>query len=100
SSAAAGRGVRRSCDTVKDAKTLLTTKDAKGAKVGKRRTLSCFVFFVTFVVVFLRRLDPTLAQTEVTEAALAAASGGRVLRIGSTVDGHVTLIPLEAYVSR
>jgi stage II sporulation protein D len=79
----------------------LTTKDAKNAKVGRRRALFCFVFFVIFVVAFLRGLDVTLpAQADITEADLAAASGGRILRLGSTVDGHVTLIPLEAYVSR
>jgi len=58
------------------------------------------VFFVTFVVVFLRGLDRTFAQTDVSEADLIAASGGRVMRIGSVADGHVTLIPLEVYVSR
>jgi stage II sporulation protein D len=58
------------------------------------------VFFVSFVVVILRALDTTLAQTEVTEADLIAASGGRTLRIGSTANGQVTLIPLEVYVSR
>ena len=80
---------------------MLTTKTAKGAKVGSRRTVFYFVFFVTFVVAFLRGLDVTLpAQADITEADLAAASGGRILRIGSTVDGHITLIPLEAYVSR
>jgi SpoIID/LytB domain protein len=59
-----------------------------------------FVFFATFVVVFLRGLDRTFAQTDVSEADLIAASGGRVVRIGSVADGHVTLIPLEVYVSR
>jgi SpoIID/LytB domain protein len=60
-----------------------------------------FVFFAAFVVVFLRGLDAALpAQTDITEADLTAASSGRILRIGSTLDGHVTLIPLEAYVSR
>jgi len=59
------------------------------------------VFVVTFVGALLRGLDVTLpAQADITEADLAAASGGRILRIGSTGDGHVTLIPLEAYVSR
>lgn len=59
-----------------------------------------FVFFVTFVVVFLRGLDRTFAQTDITEADLIAASDGRVLRIGSVADGHVMPIPLEAYVAR
>src|SRR5438552_18385117 len=59
-----------------------------------------FVFFVTFVVIVLRGLDATLAQTDVSENDLLAASNGRTLRIGSTVDGHVTIIPLEVYVSR
>ena len=65
-----------------------------------RRFVSYFVFIATFVVIFFRGLDTTLAQTDVTEADLTAASHGRTLRIGSTIDGHVTVIPLEAYVSR
>jgi stage II sporulation protein D len=88
---------------VEDTKTLLTTKDTKDTKDTKVRTRSnvCyFVFFVTFVVVFLRGLDTTLAQTEISEADLIAVSNGRTLRIGSTTDGHVTIIPLEVYVSR
>jgi len=59
------------------------------------------VFFVTFVVVFLRELDVELpAQSEVTEAHLTAASAGRTIRLGSVADGHVTTIPLEVYVAR
>jgi len=85
---------------VKDTKTLLTTKDTKGTKVRARRIFFYFVFSVTFVVVFLRGLDTALAQTDVTEADLIAASGGRTLRIGSVADGHVTVLPLEVYVSR
>ncbi len=51
---------------------------------------------MTFVVVFLRGLVAQVpAQTEISEPDLVAVSGGRTLRIGSTVDGHVTLIPLE-----
>jgi len=79
---------------------LRTTKGAKGAKAKTGRILFPFVFFAIFVVLFLRGLDPMLAQGELTEADLAAASGGRTLRIGSTLDGHVTPIPLEVYVSR
>ena len=65
-----------------------------------RRFVLYFVFIATFLVIFFRGLDTTLAQTDVTEADLTAASHGRPLRIGSTIDGHVTVIPLEAYVSR
>jgi stage II sporulation protein D len=72
----------------------------KGTKEKTRRIFCYFVFVVTFVVVFLRGLDETLAQTDVTEADLIAASAGRTLRIGSVADGHVTVIPLEVYVSR
>jgi len=79
---------------------LLTTKDTKDSKVRTRRNVCYFVFFVTFVVVFLRGLDTTLAQTDISEADLSSASSGRTLRIGSTADGHVTVIPLEVYVSR
>jgi stage II sporulation protein D len=85
---------------VEGTKTLLTTKDTKDTRVGTRRNLVYFVFFVTFVVVFLRGLDTTLAQTDVSEADLIAVSNGRTLRIGSTTDGHVSIIPLEVYVSR
>jgi stage II sporulation protein D len=42
----------------------------------------------------------TPAQTEVTEADLLAASNGHTLRIGSTADGHITVVPLEVYVAR
>lgn len=60
-----------------------------------------FVFIVTFVAIVLCVLDSDVpAQTEVTDADLIAASAGRTVRIGSTVDGHVTVIPLEVYVSR
>jgi stage II sporulation protein D len=56
---------------------------------------------VSFVVAFLCVLiTNTPAQTEIGEADLVAVSAGRALRIGSTVDGHVTVIPLEVYVSR
>ena len=40
------------------------------------------------------------AQSEIGEADLIAASAGRTLRIGSVADGHVTVLPLEVYVSR
>jgi SpoIID/LytB domain protein len=85
---------------VEGTKTLLTTKDTNDTRVGTRRSLVYFVFFVTFVVVFLRGLDTTLAQTDISEADLIAVSNGRTLRIGSTTDGHVSIIPLEVYVSR
>ena len=65
-----------------------------------RRTFLHFVFFATFAVIFLRGLDPTFAQSDVSETDLIAASGGRTLRIGAVADRHVTNIPLEAYVAR
>ena len=66
-----------------------------------RPTLLYFVFFVTFVVGFLPELDIELpAQSEITEADLTAASGGRTIRLGSVADGHVTTVPLEVYVAR
>src|SRR5690242_2061205 len=65
-----------------------------------RRTFLHFVFFATFAVIFLRGLDPTFAQSDVTESDLIAASGDRTLRIGAVADGHVTNVPLEAYVAR
>jgi peptidoglycan hydrolase-like amidase len=54
-----------------------------------------FMFVVTFVV-----QTPAPAQSEVGEPDLIAVSAGRTIRIGSTVDGRVTVIPLEVYVSR
>ena len=80
---------------MEDTETLLTTKDTKDTKVRTRRNVCYFVFFVTFVVVFLRGLDTTLAQTDISEADLIAVSNGRTLRIGSTTDGHVSIIPLR-----
>jgi stage II sporulation protein D (peptidoglycan lytic transglycosylase) len=69
------------------------------AKSTKR--LHNLVTFVTFVVAFLCVLVAhTPAQTEIGEPDLAAAGAGRTIRIGSTVDGRVTVIPLEVYVSR
>ena len=80
---------------------LLTTKPTKRTKRTIWRTLLYFVFFVTFVVVFLRELDVELpAQSEVTEADLTAASAGRTIRLGFVADGHVTAVPLEVYVAR
>jgi stage II sporulation protein D len=76
-------------------------KDTKGTKVRTRGNVFDVVFFVTFGVAFLCGLDATLpAQTDVSEADLITVSNGRTLRIGSTADGHVTVIPLEVYVSR
>jgi SpoIID/LytB domain protein len=58
-------------------------------------------FLVAFVAAFLCGLGTTIpAQSEITEADLTSTSAGRTLRIGSTADGHVTLLPLEVYVSR
>src|SRR6185503_2939676 len=39
-------------------------------------------------------------QSEISEADLTAASGGRTIRLGSAADGHVTAISLEVYVAR
>jgi stage II sporulation protein D len=59
------------------------------------------VFFATFMVGVLRSLDIGLpAQSDITEADLAAASKGRTIRLGAVADGHVTAIPLELYVAR
>ena len=65
-----------------------------------KRTLLHFAFVATFAAIFLRGLGPTFAQSDVTETDLLAASSGRTLRIGAVADGHVTNIPLEAYVAR
>jgi stage II sporulation protein D len=69
-------------------------------RLRTRRTLFDVVFFATFVVVSLRGLHTTFAQADITEADLIAASSGRVIRIGSVADGHVTVLPLEVYVAR
>ena len=67
----------------------------------QKSTVKSFVFFVIFVVACLCGLDATLpAQTDISEADLTAVSGSRTLRIGSVADGHVTVLPLEVYVSR
>jgi stage II sporulation protein D len=71
------------------------------SKGETRRIFLYFVFFVTFVVGFLRELDIELpAQSEFTEADLTAASAGRTIRLGAVADGHVTSVPLEVYVAR
>src|SRR5882672_8700967 len=60
-----------------------------------------FVAFVCFAASFLGGLGTTLtAQSDISETDLISASAGRTLRIGSTADGHVTVLPLEVYVSR
>jgi stage II sporulation protein D (peptidoglycan lytic transglycosylase) len=70
-------------------------------KGATRRIFLYFVFSVTFVVAFLRELDVELpAQSEFTEADLAAASAGRTIRLGAVADGQVTTVPLEVYVAR
>ncbi len=61
----------------------------------KKTFISCFVFIASFVV---QTVLP--AQSDIAEADLEAASAGKWLRIGSTTDGHVTVIPIEVYVSR
>ena len=58
------------------------------------------MFCATFAIVVLRGLDRAFAQSDVTEGELIAASGGRTVRLGAVADGHVTNIPLEAYVAR
>ena len=66
-----------------------------------QRTPRTLCFLVVFVaIVFVPFVAYVPAQTEFTEADLIAASGGRVMRIGFLADGHVTAIPLEAYVAR
>ena len=40
------------------------------------------------------------AQGDVTDAELAAASGGRIVRLGALSTGRVTEVPLEVYVAR
>ena len=66
-----------------------------------RQIFLYFVFFVTFVVVFLRELDIELpAQSEFTESDLTAASAGRTIRLGAVADGRVATVPLEVYVAR
>ena len=57
------------------------------------------VFFFASLVAFVVQTSAP-AQSEVGEPDLIAVSAGRTIRIGSTVDGRVTVIPLEVYVSR
>ena len=74
----------------------IATKATKTFK--PQRTQKLLVFLVSFVAVVFVAFVP--AQTDITENDLIAASGGRTLRIGAVADGHVTVIPLEVYVSR
>jgi len=76
-------------------KDAVTKTDQARRTRSSRSIVSFFVFFVTFVV-----QTSVPAQTEIGEPDLAAASAGRAIRIGSTVDGRITVIPLEVYVSR
>src|SRR5436853_6664527 len=69
------------------------TEDAKTL----RKTSFGLAFFAIFVVVFLRGFDTTLAQSDVTDTDLLAASNGRPLRIRSVADGHVTIFPPVVY---
>jgi stage II sporulation protein D len=65
------------------------------------RTQRTLCFFVVFVaIVFVPFVASVPAQADVSEADLIGVSNGRTLRIGSTTDGHVSIIPLEVYVSR
>src|ERR1700704_4203720 len=76
-----------------------TPKTAKTYQPRRtRKTRSMLFFFVSFVTFVVQTSVP--AQSEIGEPDLLAASGGRTLRIGSAVDGHVTVLPLEVYVSR
>jgi stage II sporulation protein D len=58
------------------------------------------VFFIAFAIIIIAGLEPTIAQTDIAESDLAAASAGRTIRIGAVADGHVTVLPLEVYVAR
>jgi stage II sporulation protein D len=72
------------------------TKTDQPRRTRRSRNIAfLFVFFVTFVV-----QTSTPAQTEIGEPDLVTASAGKTLRVGSTVDGRATVIPLEVYVSR
>lgn len=59
-----------------------------------------FVFVMSFAAVMLGGFAGTSAQSDISEADLAAVSEGRTLRIGAVADGHVTVLPLEVYVAR
>ena len=63
-------------------------------------TIATKTLVIFVAIVFVPFVAYVPAQADVTEADLIAASAGRTLRIGSVADGHVTVIPLEVYVSR
>ena len=63
------------------------------------QTVKTTIFFIVFVAAVVAQIS-TPAQTDITEADLIAASNGHTLRIGSTADGHITVVPLEVYVAR
>ena len=59
------------------------------------RRVVIFAIFVCFVV------SRPSAQTDVTDADLDAASGGRVVRVRALTNGApVAAVPLEVYVAR
>src|SRR5258706_1346411 len=78
---------------------MIAVKNTKRDQPRRTRRSRSIVLFFVFVVAFVVQTS-TPAQTEIGEPDLVAASAGRTLRIGSTVDGRVTVIPLEVYVSR
>lgn len=64
-----------------------------------------FVVFVIFVIFVVSGVGDFVsvapAQTDVTDADLAAASGGRTVRVGpASGGGRVATVPLEVYVAR
>src|SRR6266542_506256 len=87
---------------VQDASMTMATKAAKTNPPQRtQRTQRTSCFFVVFVaIVFVPFVASVPAQADVSEADLITASNGRTLLIGSTTDGHVTIIPLEVNVSR
>ena len=69
----------------------------------KRRARSCFLYvlFVVFVL-FVSFVVPGSGQDQgdVTDAQLAVASAGKMVRLGPAGGGRASTIPIEVYVAR
>jgi len=66
-------------------------------KNATKRICFCVAFTASVLIPLAAKVP---AQGDVAEADLAAASAGRMIRLGAVADGHVTSVSLEVYVAR